>query len=304
MNDVNTILLIGDAAAVLAGPIAAGGGRPLLAADALHAYEAILRGDVDLVVTDHRLRDRDGFAVAEALSGSPAAAGLPVVVLADASAAAAGAGGEARAACRVLDAASGPAVLHAAVADLLAARRTAPPDACLDRELGRSMVAATREVFRTMMQLDAVPGAVVVAPAQLRCAEVIGSIGVAGFLTGSISLFLSKSLARRSVAMLLQLPSPDDVADDDLVDAIGEVTNMVGGGIKTALCHKAPLFDISAPSVYVGDDLRRRTVADDLCFLAPFTVGDEAFEVEFLMSTRGAGGTGVQSALVGSMQKA
>ncbi|MFN9948409.1 MAG: DNA-binding response regulator, partial [Planctomycetota bacterium] len=65
---MNTILLIGDAAAVLAGPIAAGGGRPLLAADALHAYEAILRGDVDLVVTDHRLRDRDGFAVAEALS--------------------------------------------------------------------------------------------------------------------------------------------------------------------------------------------------------------------------------------------
>jgi chemotaxis protein CheX len=301
---LDTILLIGDAAAGIAGPIRDAGARALLAADALHAYEAVLRGDVDLVVTDRCLRDRDGFAVVEALRAWRTAAELPVVVLAGAGAAAANDACAAGPACSVLDAADGPAALHAAVAALLAERRAAQPDACLDRELGRSMVAATCEVFRAMMQLDAVPGEVLVAPAQLRRAEVIGSIGVAGFLTGSISLFLPKSLARRSVAALLQLPSPDEVTDGDLVDAIGEVTNMVGGGIKTALFRKAPLFDISAPSVYVGDDLRRRTVADDLCFLAPFTVGDDAFEVEFLMATRGAGGTGVQSALVGSMQKA
>ncbi len=299
---MDTILLIGDAAAGLAGPIGAGGARVQLAADALHAYEAILQTDVDLVVVDRRLPDRDGFAVAATLRAQRDAADLPVVVLADAGTAAADDGKSA--ACRVLDVAAGPAALHAAVAALLAERRAAQPDACLDRELGRSMVAATCEVFRTMMQLEAVPGEVVVAPAQLRRAEVIGSIGVAGFLTGSISLFLPKSLARQAVAALLQLDSADDVADGDLVDAIGEVTNMVGGGIKTALFRKAPLFDISAPSVYVGDDLRRRTVADDLCFLAPFTVGDTTFHVEFLMATRGAGGTGVQSSLVGSMQKA
>ena len=301
---MDTILLIGDAAAGLAGPIRDDGCRVLTAADALHAYEAVLRGDVDLVVTDRRLPDRDGFDVAATLGARRAASDLPGVVLAEAGDAPPTGGGEVAAACRVLDAGAGPAALHAAVAGLLAERRAAQPDACLDRELGRSMVAATCEVFRTMMQLEAVPGDVVVAPAQLRCAEAIGSIGVAGFLTGSISLFLPKALARQAVAALLQLPSPDDVADGDLVDAIGEVVNMVGGGIKTALFRKAPLFDISAPSVYVGDDLRRRTVADDLCFLAPFTVGDATFHVEFLMATRGAGGTGVQASLVGSMQKA
>ena len=78
---------------------------------------------------------------------------------------------------------------------------------------------------------------------------------------------------------------------------------MVGGGIKTELFQKAPLFDISVPSVYIGDDLQRRTVSDDLCFHAPFNLDGEDFSVEFLMVTKKAGGTGVQMSLVDSMQK-
>ena len=86
---MDTILLIGDAAAGIAGPIRDAGARALLAADALHAYEAVLRGDVDLVVIDRCLRDRDGFAVVETLRAWRTAAELPVVVLAGAGAAAA-----------------------------------------------------------------------------------------------------------------------------------------------------------------------------------------------------------------------
>ena len=104
-----------------------------------------------------------------------------------------------------------------------------------------------------------------------------------------------------AVASLLMM-EPDELEDGDIIDAIGEVTNMVGGSIKTELFQKAPLFDISVPSVHMGDDLHRRTVSDDLCFYAPFTVGEETFSVEFLMVTKKDGGTGVQSSLVDSMQ--
>jgi hypothetical protein len=68
------------------------------------------------------------------------------------------------------------------------------------------------------------------------------------------------------------------------------------------LFQKAPLFDISVPSVYIGEDLQRRTVSDDLCFLAPFKVGELEFSVEFLMVTKKEGGTGVQQSLVAGMQ--
>ena len=73
---------------------------------------------------------------------------------------------------------------------------------------------------------------------------------------------------------------------------------MIGGSIKTELFQKTPLFDISIPSVYVGDDLQRRTVSDDLCFHVPFTIDDEVFSVEFLMITKEQGGTGVQQTMV------
>ena len=102
---------------------------------------------------------------------------------------------------------------------------------------------------------------------------------------------------------MLMLDSPDEVADGDMVDAIGELTNMVGGNIKTELFQKAPLFDISVPSVYMGDDLQRRTVTDDLCFHVPFSIGGENFSVEFLMVTKKQGGTGVQASLVAGMSQ-
>ena len=86
--------------------------------------------------------------------------------------------------------------------------------------------------------------------------------------------------------------------DSELVDAIGELTNMIGGNIKTELFQKTPLFDISIPSVYMGDDLQRRTVTDDLCFYVPFKIGTYEFAVEFLMITKEKGGTGVQQALL------
>jgi CheY-specific phosphatase CheX len=78
---------------------------------------------------------------------------------------------------------------------------------------------------------------------------------------------------------------------------------MVGGSIKTALFQKTPLFDISVPSVYIGEDLQRRSVSEDLCFLVPFKVGAAEFAVEFLMVTKKDGGTGVQDAIVSAASR-
>lgn len=82
------------------------------------------------------------------------------------------------------------------------------------------------------------------------------------------------------------MTEPAALTEEELVDAVGELINMIGGNIKTELFQKTPLFDISIPSVYLGEDLQRRTVSNDLCFLVPFSYGGEEFSVEFLMITR------------------
>lgn len=304
---MDTILLVNDSATltkVLSAHFQKAGYKVIAVSAVMDAYEAFIRSDIDLILTDYILRDKDGLEVIKTFRTKKNQRALPIVVFTAMQDEETARRCMEAGASVVLSKSGGTSHLLGSIEKLIEEYKAAKPGSSLDQDMGRCIVKATCDVFRTMMNLRIASGEVTVEKAKIRHAEVIGSIGVAGFLTGAISVFLPKSLARRAVAAMLMLDSPDQLADGELVDAIGELTNMVGGSIKTELFQKAPLFDISVPSVYIGDDLQRRTVSDDLCFHVPFTVGEEAFSVEFLMVTKKHGGTGVQSSLVDGMQKA
>lgn len=305
-NDLDTILLVNDSATltkVLSAHFQKAGYKVIAVSGVMDAYEAFIRSEVDLILTDYVLRDKDGLEVIKTFRAKRTQKALPIVVFT------AMQDEETTRRCReagaslVLAKAGGTSHLLESIEMLIAEYKATQPGSSLDQDMGRCIVKATCDVFRTMMNLRVVAGEVSIEKAQIRRAEVIGSIGVAGFLTGSISVFLTKALAKRAVAAMLMLDSPGAVGDNDMVDAIGELTNMVGGSIKTELFQKAPLFDISVPCVYVGDDLNRRSVTDDLCFHVPFLIGGEQFSVEFLMVTKKQGGTGVQASLVDGLQQ-
>lgn len=304
---LDTILLVNDSATltkVLSSHFQKAGYQVIAVSSVVDAYEAFIRNEVHLILTDYILQDKDGIEVIKTFRAKKTRNALPIIVFTAMD------DGEVAQRCKVAGASvvlskvGGTGQLLSSIEKLIEEYKAAQPSSTIDQDMGRSIVKATTDVFRTMMNLRLTPGEVTIEKAQMRKAEVIGSIGVAGFLTGSISVFLPKAIAQKAAAAMLMLDAPDQLADEELVDAIGELTNMIGGGIKTELFQKAPLFDISVPSVYVGEDLQRRTVSDDLCFLVPFTVGGESFAVEFLMVTRKEGGTGVQASMLASSSKA
>lgn len=300
---MHTILLVNDSATltkVLTAHFAEAGLSVIAVSDIVGAYEAFIRHDIDLILTDYIVGDREGVEIVEAVRAKRARAVLPIVVFTALEDEQTAARCQEAGANLVLAKSNGTAQLLGQIEALIEEYKSNLPGFSLDQDMGRCITKATCEVFRTMMGLRVSAGDVTVEKAAMRKAEVIGSIGVAGFLTGSISLFLPRDLANKACASLLMM-EPEELADGDVVDAIGELTNMVGGNIKTELFQKAPLFDISVPSVYVGDDLQRRTVSDDLCFHAPFSIDGMEFSVEFLMVTKKEGGTGVQSSVVNSM---
>lgn len=300
---MDTILLVNDSATltkVLSNHFQKAGYRVIAVSAVMDAYEAFIRNDVDLILTDFVLRDKDGSEVIKTFRSKKSGRTLPIVVFTAMDDEETVKSCKDAGASLVLAKSSGTSHLLEAIERLIEEYKANQPSHSLDNDMGLCIVKATSEVFRTMMSLKAVPGEVSIEKAQIRKAEVIGSIGVAGFLTGSISLFMPKALAQRAVAAMLMMEPGTILPDSELVDAIGELTNMVGGSIKTELFQKTPLFDISIPSVYIGEDLQRRSVSDDLCFLVPFTVGDLHFSVEFLMVTKKDGGTGVQHTLVNS----
>lgn len=88
-----------------------------------------------------------------------------------------------------------------------------------------------QEVFSSMLGLDIEPveGAVTSVGA-----AVAGSVGVSGATDCLISLEMQEEAALRVAAAMFGLEVPE-LSDDDIADAVGELTNMVGGNIKSLL---------------------------------------------------------------------
>jgi chemotaxis protein CheX len=81
--------------------------------------------------------------------------------------------------------------------------------------------------------------------------KITGMIGVHGKVSGFITLNMTDRIAIRAVNSLLQESYTE--LNAQVVDATGEITNMVVGGIKSALAPtKWAFLQMTVPSVIVG----------------------------------------------------
>lgn len=265
---MDTILLINDSQTltkILKAHFRKAGFQVIAVTGVMDAYEAFIRNEVHLILTDYVLSDKDGLSAIRTFRARKSNSSLPIVVFTALDDEAIAVECKEAGADLVVAKKNDTSEILSAIEELIDDyKRRSVPASSIDTDMGNCIVKSTTEVFRTMMELKVVPGEVSVEKAQSRSSEVIGSIGVAGFLSGSISVFLTRDLAKVTAVKMLMLDENEVLSDEELTDAIGELTNMIGGNIKTELFQKTPLFDISVPSVYIGDDLHRRTVADDL----------------------------------------
>ena len=98
--------------------------------------------------------------------------------------------------------------------------------------------------------------------------QIIGSVGFIGEATGIIYLYAPMSFARQITSTMLGLPEDEVPGDEMVADAIGELTNMVVGCVKSRLCDGGAPCTLTIPSVVCGRQLtveaasnvQRRTV--------------------------------------------
>ena len=80
---------------------------------------------------------------------------------------------------------------------------------------------------------------------------ITGLIGVSGDVTGFVTVNVSEMIAYQAVSALLLEECKE--LDHQVIDGIGELTNMVAGGIKKGLANSEWAFsDVTVPSVIVG----------------------------------------------------
>jgi chemotaxis protein CheX len=107
------------------------------------------------------------------------------------------------------------------------------------------VVWIARDVWSSFLDVDLEP---VRVPAQAAVDDLTGVIEVSGAWHGSIEVRCAAPVATALArAMLGDRPIP--LAPDDVTDALGELTNMVGGNVKSLLPAPSRL---SLPVVRVG----------------------------------------------------
>lgn len=109
---------------------------------------------------------------------------------------------------------------------------------------------AIKNVFQTMLKLEVTMTKPHIKHEGTASADVSGVIGFSGDATGCVILSFSKdaacNIAGKFAGMTLAIDSPD------LVDAIGELANMVAGNAKKDF--GGVRISISLPSVVIGKD--------------------------------------------------
>jgi chemotaxis protein CheX len=106
----------------------------------------------------------------------------------------------------------------------------------------------------------------------------IGTVHISGDWAGSVVVECPAAFARLVAASMFG-SGPDEVAEDEVVDVVGELANMAGGNVKALLEGDAQL---SLPTVVRGSDFRVVVPGTHLSRSLAYECEGHTFEVRVL----------------------
>ncbi|MEN6427327.1 MAG: chemotaxis protein CheX [Phycisphaerales bacterium] len=135
------------------------------------------------------------------------------------------------------------------------------------------MLEGAKEVFASMVSM---PMERLADPASQNEAEMfLATITFTGDLEGCFGIACDCTCARAVAASMLCMDDSSSLGDSEIIDAIGEIANMIMGGVKTRVQHEVTNIEISIPSVVYGRQLRNRLGEGMVRIAVPIAIGQE-----------------------------
>ncbi|MEO8594808.1 MAG: chemotaxis protein CheX [Candidatus Solibacter sp.] len=120
-----------------------------------------------------------------------------------------------------------------------------------------SLIRSASEVFSTMLGSELASAEVTIEPEIAEPNDgVVSFIGIAGSWVGTGSLTCSPSVACRICSAMLMTEAPS--VNEDVLDAVAELTNMIVGSVKTDLESELGPLGLSIPTVVFGRNFKTR----------------------------------------------
>ncbi len=140
------------------------------------------------------------------------------------------------------------------------------------------IVTATRCVFSTMLGRDIAPDAEDCSTDISLSGGISGMLGFSGDLSGMLSLHCPAGVATGITGSFLGMEVAD--INEDVKDAIGEMVNMLTGGLKEALAQSGLDIRLAIPTTIAGRSFRIASGSAENRVCVPFTLEEGRFFVE------------------------
>jgi len=105
-----------------------------------------------------------------------------------------------------------------------------------------------------------------------------GCVSITGAWEGAVTLDCSAQLARQLAAVMMR-QEPEQTSSDDIADALGELTNILGGNVKRLLPGPSRL---TLPAVAEGRDYHLKVAGSQLLSEISFECEGEPMRVTLL----------------------
>ncbi|MHC4423137.1 MAG: chemotaxis protein CheX [Planctomycetota bacterium] len=125
-----------------------------------------------------------------------------------------------------------------------------------------ALLAGAKEVFETMIFMDI--DETCEPEQEIEGSTLLGSITFKGNIEGCLAICCGMPCAKAIAANMLGMDSAEEVGEEEVCDAIGEVANMVMGSVKARLQESAGNVEVSIPTVVSGHGLQN-SLGDKAC---------------------------------------
>lgn len=146
-------------------------------------------------------------------------------------------------------------------------------------------IISTVNVLKTMAATEPTAGTPAIKVGTKTWGDVSGIIGMAGDeISGNMIISFQTECILPIVSNMLM--EKFESLGQEVVDAVGEITNMVSGGAKKILSEKGYTFSMATPMMILGKNVELIQLAKSPTISIPFTTNCGGFVIEANLAPR------------------
>jgi len=147
-------------------------------------------------------------------------------------------------------------------------------------DLAQEIIAATQEVFSTMLMIDVTGEEISAGGRSIIQSNMTSMIGLGGGVRGILAVHCPAEVAKAITGAFLGMDVEE--LDEDVKDAIGEIANMVAGNLKIAYANSGVNVELAIPSSVIGTSFRLSGIAGAIRHHVSFQLDSGPFWVELM----------------------